>query len=1299
MLSTIVFIDSRIADRNRILAQFDATTRYVILDEQQDGILQIAEALSGSSGYDAVQIFSHGSPGSLLLGNTTFDSAALERYAAELAIIGNALTAEGDILLYGCNVGAGDEGRAFVDQLAAATGADVAASDDMTGAAQKGGDWELEVVSGEVDEREIVETEGYSGVLAESVIIGNSDNNSLPGTENDDTIYGYEGNDTLDGGAGNDCLIGGYHADTIIGGTGDDRILFDRDDTSVDGGEGSDALLLERDYDFEEIAAHATNIEAVVLTRERHWIDDVNVQDIISLTTGSVGGVLYFRIDDDAPENPEYTIELQDGEGWHDTGNDVTEGTGEFQLTFDVFVDMDSSAVVVVQQGIDVEYDRYDVIGTSGNDVIDGEYGGRTSDNPEIIAGFGGNDTIDAGAGNDFVWAGEGDDSVNGDADDDLLWAGGGHDTINGNEGNDFIGAASGTLTATGGAGADVFGLLEPDSGFDLNALPVITVTDFTIAEDRVFFNPLVEYAAQGYTGGNPMHPDLGYIVLEQNGNDSLIRFDADGATGSGTAETIMILQNVTAASLTSSEFLNAFTTIEDDDIPTSVSYSTSGIDPNPTDTVVAGATDLVGTDGYNFFWGGFGNDSFAGGSGSDNLEGKYGDDTLDGGDGDDELNGGPGNDSLVGGTGNDSYEIPLDGTHDVIRDTGGNEDRIDIEIDGNQAMWFGDAIYENGDVLFTAVSSYQDAPDNLIITRLTVEDVDAGGLVERIDIEFEDNCACLSVSTGPTGSDDQNDLIVAVQSGTTIEGLDRDDYLFGSEGSDTLDGGDGNDFLNGHDGADQLIGGAGNDTLHGNAGDDSVDGGTGNDTVVYIGAQSEYTITYDSASDSYTVTDTVADRDGVDTVTGVEHFVFNDGTDSIPEAVSFDPANGSGDAAVTDPIAITFSEDVVAGSGSIELSDGDGVVESFDVASSSQLSIDGTALTITPSSVLQPGTTYQVSFDNGTLLDIEGFAYDPEADTYEFTTAEAGHNVNGGVVFWKTGDALDGVKMSITSQPDSGTPSPVELRTVSIHEDGGREIEIWLDTERTDIDSLQLEFSLDDGALATGWQDADGLPANWNSIPNTEDAGLFILGGFSLTALSSGQVKLGTLSASAPANSDQFSMSLESGALGEEELQPFAYHEQQTTIESDGTYSFEAIAEGWYALDGDKEVDSSLYTAVKATDALAALKIAVAMNPNNDGSEVEPWQYLAADVDQDGDVQATDALAILKMAVKMDDAPDPEWLIMPESAGDQEMSRTEVIWPDAPEYLVNQDMEVDFVGIVKGDVDGSWMPSVPLPA
>ena len=64
--------------------------------------------------------------------------------AQDLATLGGALSASGDILLYGCDVAAGADGLAFVNALANATGADVAASTDLTGAAVKGGDWVLE---------------------------------------------------------------------------------------------------------------------------------------------------------------------------------------------------------------------------------------------------------------------------------------------------------------------------------------------------------------------------------------------------------------------------------------------------------------------------------------------------------------------------------------------------------------------------------------------------------------------------------------------------------------------------------------------------------------------------------------------------------------------------------------------------------------------------------------------------------------------------------------------------------------------------------------------------------------------------------------------------------------------------------------------------------------------------------------------------------------------------------------------------------------------------------------------------
>ena len=70
------------------------------------------------------------------------------------------------ILIYGCSFGAGRAGRAAVRALARATGADIAASDDPTGSAAFGGDWDLEVREGEVAARPVVAAvDGWSGVL------------------------------------------------------------------------------------------------------------------------------------------------------------------------------------------------------------------------------------------------------------------------------------------------------------------------------------------------------------------------------------------------------------------------------------------------------------------------------------------------------------------------------------------------------------------------------------------------------------------------------------------------------------------------------------------------------------------------------------------------------------------------------------------------------------------------------------------------------------------------------------------------------------------------------------------------------------------------------------------------------------------------------------------------------------------------------------------------------------------------------------------------------------------------------
>ncbi|HSW07168.1 calcium-binding protein [Aquabacterium sp.] len=91
-----------------------------------------------------------------------------------------------------------------------------------------------------------------------------------------------------------------------------------------------------------------------------------------------------------------------------------------------------------------------------------------------------------------------------------------------------------------------------------------------------------------------------------------------------------------------------------------------------------------------------------------------------------------------------------------------------------------------------------------------------------------------------------------------------------GSEASETINGGKGGDSLSGGKGDDRLVGGGDNDLL--------VDAG-GNDIAVFSGPQADYVVSYDLFSNSFTVADTVAGRDGTDTLIGIGWLEFSDGT------------------------------------------------------------------------------------------------------------------------------------------------------------------------------------------------------------------------------------------------------------------------------------------------------------------------------------------------------------------------------------------------------------------------------------
>ncbi|MEG0001447.1 Ig-like domain-containing protein, partial [Comamonas sp.] len=146
----IVFVFDNLTDWQTLVAAAPEGAELVVLDGNRDGLQQIAGYLNGRSGIDAIHLLSHGSGGTAELGNMSLSAQNIGQYSQTLDAIGAALANDGDILIYGCYSGKGPQGAALLGELARLTQADIAASNNATGAADQGGDWQLELHVGEV---------------------------------------------------------------------------------------------------------------------------------------------------------------------------------------------------------------------------------------------------------------------------------------------------------------------------------------------------------------------------------------------------------------------------------------------------------------------------------------------------------------------------------------------------------------------------------------------------------------------------------------------------------------------------------------------------------------------------------------------------------------------------------------------------------------------------------------------------------------------------------------------------------------------------------------------------------------------------------------------------------------------------------------------------------------------------------------------------------------------------------------------------------------------------------------------
>jgi hypothetical protein len=288
---------------------------------------------------------------------------------------------------------------------------------------------------------------------------------------------------------------------------------------------------------------------------------------------------------------------------------------------------------------------------------------------------------------------------------------------------------------------------------------------------------------------------------------------------------------------------------------------------------------------------------------------------------------------------------------------------------------------------------------------------------------------------------------------------------------------------------------------------------------------------------------------------------------------------------------------------------------------------------------------------------------------------------------------------------------SPIEIRDLRFDANGDAVFELWANAGAGTV-SADFEVDLRVGVTTTPvWTPADPI-AGWAKGELAETGRLVAeaSGPGDLT----GSVVLGTVTVDLAPGQSAVQVDLVQAALGGSAAPAFSTQMARQVTPDAGRFALTDLADDLYALGLDRSAaDSGAGAAITSADALAALKIAVGRNPNLDpdgtGPEptpmLSPYQLIAADVNEDGKVTAADALAILKMAVRRADAPAREWIFVREDAdfwnestGSLSIGRSDVSYGQPP-FAADPAIapERNFVAVLKGDVNGSWMASGSL--
>jgi Ca2+-binding RTX toxin-like protein len=381
-------------------------------------------------------------------------------------------------------------------------------------------------------------------------LIGTPEDDTITGGPGPDRLAGLEGNDTLNGLGGNDGLSGGSGNDTLNGGAGNDGISGYTGNDTLNGGDGNDYLLGGSDWVFHDDGNSGNDILNGGAGNDR--LDGSDGDDVINggpgldrslITMSDANGAANFSLADDPTLQTIFgaktLISIE--------GLDITATSFGDRITLGAAADLIAGYL---------GNDRIDAAG--GNDRIDGGEG------DDVLYGGGGHDIIFGGGDSPFNENPEGNDRLYGGSGSDWLVGYKGNDLLVGGSGMDWLAGGDGSDRLTGGDGADLFIFSSSALGTTRTGEHDV-VTDFVKGVDKLDLGALYESHPIGsISAGSAAHGEAvsNYgLVYNQAGTKTFVYGDADGVAGADFVIELTGSITLTAANLiTTSEQWNAAT-------------------------------------------------------------------------------------------------------------------------------------------------------------------------------------------------------------------------------------------------------------------------------------------------------------------------------------------------------------------------------------------------------------------------------------------------------------------------------------------------------------------------------------------------------------------------------------------------------------------------------------------------------------------------------------------------------------------------------------------------------------------